>query len=98
MSPEPTEGRNEGTRQQPAEALRRAEHVAAPWFFESELQQRIRHTSSRRPRRPAWPFLAAILLFVACGLIYIWLGDGLVDSIREPAPPGPFPPAGTSPG
>jgi hypothetical protein len=70
--------------------LKTLERMRAPWFFDAEVQRRVRMGDpSRRARR--WRRLkiaAAYLVLAACLVVaYVQFGDRLQELMPQPSPP-----------
>lgn len=82
-------GRTEKDDRRSAE-LKTLERMGAPWFFDAEVQRRLRtEVSTRRSRRWHRVKIAAICLLLAAGLVVVYLqfGDRLQGLMPQPASP-----------
>jgi hypothetical protein len=70
--------------------LKALERMRAPWFFDAEVQRRVRmgDPSRRAIRRRRLKIAAAYFVLAACLVVaYLQFGDRLQELMPQPAPP-----------
>jgi len=83
----------------PTEDLSALEHLPAPWFFEADLQRRLRSGDRRTRRsvgRPARILGLVVVVAAALVVAYLEFGDRLNDLLPAPQTPAVTRPDSTS--